>query len=62
MRGAVLYKLGMDSVKERIMRVHYGVSVFLVFRKGYDPPGRKAIDDAGGERCLGAMKWLANKV
>jgi hypothetical protein len=62
MRGAVLHKLGMDSVKERILRAHYGIPNDVIFRKGHHPTDRRYISVAGEDRCRGVMKWFANKV
>lgn len=62
MRGAVLHKMGMDYVKERIMRVHYGYSITKPFIEGYHPPERKYVGTAGDTRCDGIMRWFANKV
>jgi len=62
MRGAVLYKLGLDIVKARDMRLSYGVDMSPAFRSGYHPTSRKyrAID--GWDRCRGVMDWYATKV
>jgi hypothetical protein len=62
MRGAVLYKLGLDFVKDRMMRLHYGVSVGDFFIPGEHPEYRKYTDLAGDVRCKGVMNWLVNKV
>lgn len=62
MRGAVLHKLGLDYVKERIMRAHYGTSVSMPFRYGIDPPNLKYVNASGEERCNRVMEWLAHKV
>lgn len=62
MRGAVLYKLGLDFVKDRMMRLHYGVSVNVIFVAGDHPEYRKVTDLAGNVRCRGVMDWFINKV
>ena len=62
MRGAVLHKLGLDFVKERIMRFNYGVTQSSSFRAGYHPHSRKFIHIDGYPRCRGVMNWYAAKV
>lgn len=62
MRGAVLYKLGLDLVKDRVMRVSYGTAARVPFREGYHPISRKVMDYEGNPRCTGVMHWFANKV
>jgi hypothetical protein len=62
MRGAVLYKLGLDYVKDRVMRRSYGVPTSVIFRDGYHPVSRRWVDAAGDTRCQGVMRWFASKV
>jgi hypothetical protein len=62
MRGAVLYKLGLDFVKDRVMRVSYGTSARVAFEEGYHPISRKVTDYDGYARCSGVMHWFAKKV
>ena len=62
MRGAVLHGLGLDLVKERLMRRSYGVVIRPVFRDGVHPEERKYRDEAGTFRCRGVMQWFARKV
>jgi len=63
MRGAVLHKLGLNVVRERLMRRHYGVSFNrLGFNPRKDPVHLKGIDAAGDVICKGVMKWYAKKV
>ena len=62
MRGAVLYKLGLDFVKDRVMRVSYGTVSRVPFREGYHPVSRKEVDFDGFPRCGGVMHWFAKKV
>ena len=62
MRGAVLYKLGLDYVKDRVMRRSYGVPTSVIFRDGYHPISRRWVDAAGDTRCQGVMRWFATKV
>jgi hypothetical protein len=62
MRGAILHKLGLDIVKSRVMRRHYGIPVTRTFRYGHDPNYLK-VTTAGGEICCnGVMDWYAQKV
>jgi hypothetical protein len=62
MRGAVLHKMGINSVKERLMRRSYGVIANKAFRQGIHPEFRKFTDIAGVVRCRGNMNWYATKV
>jgi len=62
MRGAVLYKLGLDFVKDRVMRASYGTVMRVPFREGYHPESRKEIDFDGKPRCSGVIHWFAKKV
>ena len=62
MRGAVLYKLGLDLVKDRVMRVSYGTAARVPFQEGYHPISRRVVDYEGNPRCTGVMHWFANKV
>jgi hypothetical protein len=62
MRGAVLYKLGLDFVKDRIMRRNYGVAMNVVFRPGYHPAHRRITGLDGVVRCENVMDWYGNKV
>jgi hypothetical protein len=62
MRGAVLYKLGLDFVKDRVMRVSYGTSSRVAFRNGYHPLSRRVVDFDGIPRCRGVMQWFVKKV
>jgi len=62
MRGAVLYKLGLDLVKDRVMRVSYGTATRAPFREGYHPISRKVTDYEGSPKCTGVMHWFAKKV
>lgn len=61
MKGAVLYKLGLALVKERMMRMSYGTETSAVFRPNYHPEYRRYLSDAGA-RCRGVMDWFAFKV
>src|SRR5207237_6168586 len=62
MRGAVLYKLGLDFVKDRIMRRSYGVAMNVAFRSGHHPNSRKVTSLDGVVRCEDVMHWYAYKV
>jgi hypothetical protein len=62
MRGAVLYKLGMDFVKDRVMRVSYGTAANVTFQEGYHPTSRRVISFDGSHKCRGVMHWFAKKV
>jgi hypothetical protein len=62
MRGAVLYKLGLDFVKDRIMRMSYGVRMRSWWRQGYHPESRRVVGLDGEPRCRGVMDWYAHKV
>ena len=62
MRGAVLYKMGMNMVKERVMRRHYGLVISDAFREGYDPEDLKFRAKDGTYRVRNVLHWFANKV
>lgn len=62
MRGAVLHKMGLNLVKERMMRAHYGVKYYRNFIEGSDPERLRDEDAAGDTICQDVMNWFANKV
>ena len=62
MKGAVLYRLGMNSVKERMMRDNYGLSCNQIFRQGVHPESSKYVDARGEIRTNVGVEWIANKV
>ena len=63
MRGAVLHKMGLNYVKERVMRRHYGVLYSRPgFRDGKDPEHFRSVNIAGEEVCDNVMQWYAFKV
>jgi len=62
MKGAVLYRLGMNSVRERVMRDNYGLSCTQIFRQRVHPESSKFIDPRGDLRTNKGVIWLANKV
>lgn len=61
-RGAVLYKLGLNLVKEHVMRVHYGIATWVPFREDTHPEELRIISNNGNPVCKDVMKWYANKV
>lgn len=61
MRGAVLHKMMLEFVKERMLRSTYGLVIGALFRPGHDAPWREYIDYDGNRRCS-SMLWLARKV
>jgi hypothetical protein len=62
MRGAVLHKLGLNFVKERLMRVSYGIIVNELFREGYHPWDSRVIDVDGVPRCTNLLNWFVRRV
>ncbi len=62
MRGAVLHKLGLNLIKERVIRSNYGVVRWRPFKEGKDPKRLKRIDEDGEEYCADVMYWYAKKV
>lgn len=62
MRGAVLHGLGLNLVKERLMRRSYGVTSHPVFVPERHPTGRRFIDVDGVERCKDVMDWYVRMV
>ena len=62
MRGAVLHGLGLNLIKERLMRRSYGVTSHPVFNATEHPYNRRYVDIDGVERCRDAMDWYATRV
>ena len=62
MRGAVLYKLGLDFVKTRIIRLNYGVSRATPFEEGSHDESRKYEGYDGLILCSGLMDWYVRMV
>lgn len=62
MKGAILYRLGMNSVKERKMRANYGIAACEIFRQGVHPASSKYVDPAGEFRSNAGVEWAAKKV
>lgn len=61
-RGAVLYKLGLNYVKEHAMRVHYGVSSWVPFQEDVHPEDFRVEAYDGVPMCKNVMKWYVRKV
>jgi hypothetical protein len=53
MRGAVLHKLGLDFVKNRMIRVSYGTENRVPFQEGRHLASRRVLDYDGLPRCKG---------
>jgi hypothetical protein len=62
MKGAVLNGLGVNFVKERLMRRSYGVTVQPAFVEGEHSQSRRFVDVHGIVRCRDVMNWYAKKV
>ncbi|CAG8642102.1 37601_t:CDS:2 [Gigaspora margarita] len=54
-RGAVMYGLDMDAIKNRVLKWTYGVAVYPEFEEG-DPPLRKRSDGSIEKFCLMAKR------
>ena len=61
MKGAVLHKLGLNFVKERIMRRSYGIDMSRPWEDD-DPIANKGISYAGETICCDVMRWYTTKV
>jgi len=61
-RGAVLHMLGLNLVRERIMRRHYGFAITSPFIEDKDPERLKFRDINGDLMCKNVMRWYAHKV
>jgi hypothetical protein len=62
MRGAVLHGLGLNLVKERLMRRSYGVTTRPIFIPGKHPEALRFTDVDGTIRCRDVMEWYSIKV
>lgn len=62
MRGAVLNGLGLNLIKERLMRRSYGITSRPTFVEGEHPLRRRYTDVDGTVRCRDVMNWYAIKV
>jgi len=60
MKGAIIHKLGLDLVRARIMRRHYGIAKARTWRFG-DPSYLKYIGLDGKVMCRGVMDWYVCK-
>ena len=61
--GAVMYNLGMNVVKGRIMEKSWDFkSDVVLFVSGYHPASRKYLDGDGIARCKDVMEWTTLKV
>lgn len=60
-RGAVLYKLGLNLVKEHVMRVHYGIATWVPFEARH-PKSLQIFCLDGTTMCKDVMWWYARKV
>jgi len=61
MKGAIIHKLGLDLVRARIMRRHYGIEKTRPFTYG-DPSYLKYIALDGKLMCRSVMDWYVRKV
>ena len=62
MRGAVLHGLGLNQIRERLMRRSYGVATNPGFITNRHPENRKFVDVDGVTRCRDVMEWFTCKV
>ena len=61
-RGAVLHKLGLNYVHERVMRRHYGIVTFVPYDKARHPKKLRFKGMDGQWKCNNVMNWFAAKV
>ena len=60
MRGAVLHGLGLNMIKERVMRRSYGIEMQPEFNAAVHPTSLKFVDKTDGMiRCKEVMHWFA---
>jgi hypothetical protein len=62
MKGAVLTGLGLNLIKERLMRRSYGVKSHTIFVQGQHPMSKRYVDIDGTVRCRDVMNWYVVKV
>jgi hypothetical protein len=62
MRGAVLHGLGLNQIRERVMRTSYGVAANPVFVANRHPLNRRFVDVDGVTRCKEVMDWFTRRV
>lgn len=55
-----MHMLGMQLVKERVLRRHYGVEVTEVFQEGHHLEKFK-YQAEDGWRCSRILRWFGNK-
>lgn len=61
-RGAVLHKLGLKYMHERVLRCHYGIMSTVSFDEKIHPTNLKVVDQDGKTKCSCVMNWFAKKV
>lgn len=61
MRGAVLYKMELNMVKDRVMRRNYGIVIADTFREG-DPEKLKYCGKDGKFMTRNVLDWFVRKV
>jgi len=61
-RGAVLHRLGLKFVNERILRRHYGIVSTVPFDENKHPQHLKITDLDGKTKCGNVMDWFARRV
>jgi hypothetical protein len=61
MKGAVLTGLGLNLIKERLMRRSYGVKSHTIFVQGQHPMSKRYVDIDGTVRCRDVMNWYVVK-
>jgi hypothetical protein len=62
MRGAVLHGLGLNLVRERLMRRNYGVQLSETFDPKVHPERLRFRDDVTGVYRCDVMHWYSCKV
>jgi hypothetical protein len=62
MKGAVLHQLGLNMVKERIMRSNYGFRERVTFVPGVHPESSRYTSPEGKQRSNLGVIWVAYKV
>lgn len=62
MKGAVLYRLGMNWIKERKMRRNYGIEISTDFTPGVHPESSRYTDASGRDLTRVGLEWVAYKV
>lgn len=58
----MLHGLGLNYVRERIIRRHYGTVKNKLFDEEHDPPHLQYLALDGRTKCRGVMDWFASKV